>query len=498
MRWYSGVLLGVFVLYFVSCAPGILWQDGGYFQYRIWHNNIEGDLGLALSHPLYHMIGIGLKYIPIGGFAHKVNLISAVSGAFAVANVFLFVRLWLGKNTCAMITAATLALSHTMWLHASIAEVYTLYMVFFTAELVFLLQYFKTERIGYLYLLGLFNGLSIATHMWGVIPLSCYGLFWLFLLAKKKINLLQFTIIILLWMIGASPYEYLILKNIIETGQIKAVLASAVFGNGWQSTVLNTSLSKRIVIENFLFAGLNFPTPNALLFFVGCVGLFKFSPSGSFRNIFLGILALFFIFAFRYTVPDRFVFFMPFYGLAAILIGAGSYILIERIKHGFVTGFIWVLCFVPIAAYIVFPILAQRRALLAQRRMIPLRNDYTYFLQPWKTGYRGAEDFANGVFDSVDRNAIIYADSTTFFPLLFTQEINKRRQDVTIVSEYGRINNQKDHGLDMIEKTGRPVYVVSPTEGYCPKFLLDHYDFKEDSLLFKGHRKNANVSKAAQ
>ncbi len=444
------------------------------------------------------MIGIGFKYIPIGEFAHRVNLISAISGAFAVANVFLFMRLWLGKNTCAMIAAVTLGLSHTMWLHASIAEVYTLYIAFFTAELVFLLKYFKTERIGYLYLLGLFNGLSIANHMWGVIPLSCYGLFWLFLLAKKKLSLRQFSIIILLWMIGAAPYEYLILKNIIETGQIKAVLASAVFGDGWQSTVLNTSLSKVIVIENVLFAGLNFPTPNALLFFGGCVGLFKFSPSGSFRNIFLGILVLFFMFAFRYTVPDRFVFFMPFYCLTAILIGVGAHLLLKRTNSTFLAGSMWLFCFISIAVYIVVPVLAQRRAMLARGRTIPHRNDYTYFLQPWKTGYRGAENFANDVFDSVDRNAIIYADGTTLFPLLFIQEINKRRQDITIVSEHGRINNLKDYGLAVIEKAGRPVYVVSPAEGYCPKFLLEHYDFEEDFLLFKGHRKNSNVSKAAQ
>jgi len=498
MRWYVWVLVCALVLYFGSCAPGILWQDSGLFQYRIWHNDIEGNLGLALSHPLYHMIGIAAKYIPISSFGHRINLISAVSAAFAVANVFLLVRLWVGRNMPAAVSAVTLALSHTVWLHASIAEVYTLYIALFTAELIFLFKYFQTGRVGYLYLVGLFNGLSIANHMWGIIPLGCYGLLAFVLLVSKRVRFRQLGLIILLWVVGAAPYEYLIVRNIFEGGGVSAVLASAVFGDGWQSTVLNTRLNKLIVLENFMFAVLNFPTPNVLLFLAGCVVLLKRAPSRSFRNIFLGMLVLFFVFAFRYMVPDRFVFFMPFYCLTAILIGLGAHILLERTNRRFVSRLVWLFCFFPMAAYIVVPALAQRRAMLQRGREIPHRNDYTYFLQPWKTRYRGAEDFANDVFDSVDRNAIVYADGTTLYPLLFAHEINGRRQDVTIVSKHGRINNLKDYGLEVVEKSGRPIYVVSPARGYCPKFLLENYDFERDFILFKGRRKSLNVSKAAQ
>jgi hypothetical protein len=95
---YFVVLLVAAVLYIATCAPGPLWQDSGMYQYRIWHNDIEGMLGLALSHPLYHIIGIGVKYIPLGEFAYRVNLISAIAAAFTIANLFLLLRLWLGKN----------------------------------------------------------------------------------------------------------------------------------------------------------------------------------------------------------------------------------------------------------------------------------------------------------------------------------------------------------------------------------------------------------------
>ena len=58
---YIAVLIIAAVLYIATCAPGALWQDSGMYQYRIRHNDIEGNLGLALSHPLYHIIGIGVK-----------------------------------------------------------------------------------------------------------------------------------------------------------------------------------------------------------------------------------------------------------------------------------------------------------------------------------------------------------------------------------------------------------------------------------------------------
>ncbi len=58
---YIAVLLTAAGLYMATCAPGPLWQDSGMLQYRIWHNDIQGNLGLALSHPLYHIIGIGIN-----------------------------------------------------------------------------------------------------------------------------------------------------------------------------------------------------------------------------------------------------------------------------------------------------------------------------------------------------------------------------------------------------------------------------------------------------
>jgi hypothetical protein len=485
---YVAVLCGALVLYIVSCAPSVLWQDSGLIQYRIWNNDIEGFHGLAISHPLFYLLAIGVKYITLGEFAHRVNLISAIAGAVAVANMFLLVRLWLGKNLPAVVAAVTFALSHTFWRHASIIETYTLWTALFLAELIMLLQYTKTKQVHYLYWLGLLSGLSIAVHMLASIPLVCYAVLIGFLLAKKEIHIRSLTIITLLWIFGALPYEYLIVKNIIQTGDLTETLSSVAFGHRWQGAVLNASLSMGMIKENFLYILLNFPTPNFLLFFIGCFGLFKMSPGRGFRNTVLALTVLFFLFAFRYTVPDRYAFFIPFYCLVSILIGLGTDIL-QRKKNPKVPVFLVLLfCILPIGAYAALPPMAEQMQLnIGTRNDVPYRDDYEYFLRPWKTGYKGAELFAEEALVLSEDNAVIYADTTTVGPLLYLQEVKGKRPDIKIVS--GTINSKdapkfNEQTIRQLLEAG-PVYVVSPRPGYCPQFVLDQYNIVRTGILWQ-------------
>jgi len=72
---YVAVFLVATALYVLTCAPGVVWQDSGVIQYRVWHNDIQGKLGLALSHPLYYIIAIAAKYIPLDEFSYGYGLV---------------------------------------------------------------------------------------------------------------------------------------------------------------------------------------------------------------------------------------------------------------------------------------------------------------------------------------------------------------------------------------------------------------------------------------
>jgi len=490
MVWlsYVVVLASALVLYTVSCAPGTVWQDSGMIQYRVWHNDIEGRLGLALSHPLFYMVAIAAKYIPLGEFGYRVNMVTAVISAVAVANLFLLLRLWLGKTFPALIGAATLALSHTFWRHAAIPETYNLYIALLLAELIVLLQYFRTKRMSFLYALGLFNGLAIANHMLASIGFACYAVLLLALLLKKQISFKSLGIIVVLWVIGAAPYEYLIVKNIVQTGDLSATLSSALFGTRYKSDVLNVLLSARIIKENVIWILLNFPTPNILLFLPGIFTVYKLAPARAFANVLLALLVLFLAFAFRYTIVDRYAFFIPFYCMVSLLVGVGAHYSIVLKNRKTLAYIVIVFTLLPILAYVAAPVVARKVGIQSGRkREIPYRDDHEYFLRPWRTGYEGAERFANEALDTVEPAAIIFADSTIAPPLLYVQEVNGRRKDVKIISGLVSSEDSPEFNEQTIEKllTERAVYVVSPVPGYCPQFLLERYEFKQAGVLWK-------------
>lgn len=488
MTMYAIVLLAAGALYGLSCAPGALWQDSGLIQYRVWHNDIEGFLGLAISHPLYYLVAIAAKCIPLGEFGHRVNCVSAVAGAAAVANLYLLVRLWLGRDFPALTAAATLALSHTFWQHASIAETYTLWTALFLGELIMLLQYTRTKNVGYLHLLGLLNGLAVAVHMLGSIPFVCYVAFIVFLLARKAIRAKDVMLIVALWIVAAMPFEYLIIKNILQSGDVLGTLASAAFGDRWRADVLNTSLSWQIIRENVLFILLNFPTPNALLFLAGLYGLHRIGPTSALRNVVLALLVLFFLFAARYTISDRYAFFIPFYSMVAVVIGLGAHEVRSRIGGTLMPSVIVVCALLPVGVYAVAPALAQRlHVQIGTRQDIPYRNDYEYFLQPWKTADASAERFATEALESAESNAVICADTTTIGPLLYVQEVKGVRPDVNVVTGIARSEAAPEVNERTIGQVlaAYPVYVVSRKPGYGPAFLLDRYEFVEAGVLWR-------------
>jgi hypothetical protein len=296
---------------------------------------------------------------------------------------------------------------------------------------------------------------------------------------------------VVLWLIGAAPYEYLIIRNIIAHN-FTDTIASALFGNSWQGKVLNTTLSVKLVKENLMLMAYNFPTPNILFFFVGLWSFYKLSPARSFANILLALLVLFFLFAFRYNVPDRYAFFIPFYCLASIFIGAGMHHFLQRCSRRPYIVLLLVFVFLPLPVYRFAPAIAQRLKFnLGTKRTIPHRNEYVWFLRPWNGRNIGPELFAAEALENVEDNAIIIADGTTVYPLWYLQEVKGKRTDVKVLSLHGSYKNPvafptEDTIAEMLSR--HPVYVVSPIAGYCrPVCLLDQerYDFIEAGPVYR-------------
>ncbi len=486
---YLIVFVFALAVYSVSCAPTILWQDSGLFIYRIWHHDFQGPLGLALAHPVYILIGILLKYVQIGEFAARINLISSIFGAVTIANVFLLSKFLFQKSKPAIIAATALTFSWTFWFHSAVAEVYTLYSAQMTGVLILLFLYIKNREIKFLYSAALLNGLAVANHMWGTFTLACLGIYWLYLLKNKDIKPKQFLILIVLWVIGCLPYEILIIRELIQGTAFLEVMYSTFFGSHWDASVTNPSFTLKIVLENFIFIALNFPSPLIILIFAGLYFFIKSDIPKAFKSITLILFLLFFAFAFRYKVPDRHAFFLPAYVIASVFLACGVNWLLNKTQKKYIFTILFMFAILPTIVYTLTPYLAKKvYPVLGKRRQRPYRDEYVYFLQPWKTCYYGAERFATEALNSVEKDAAIYCDFTSVHTLYYVQEVKKIRQDVKILTSYGIREKLTEEKAENLVKNSN-LYVFTPVEGYCPDFLLENYEFVKKGVLYKVVRK---------
>jgi hypothetical protein len=152
--------LGALALYIRTLAPSLLWGDSAEFQ------TLSYTLGM--THPsgymTYILIGKLFTLVPIGNIAWRVNLMSAFFGALAVAQVYLIGRLLNIRRTAALASVSMLALTEGFWWRALIAESYATAAGFITSIWLLVLLWERTRKWKYLLIAGWLGGMSIGIH----------------------------------------------------------------------------------------------------------------------------------------------------------------------------------------------------------------------------------------------------------------------------------------------------------------------------------------------
>lgn len=163
-RANSFVALGLFVasfaLYLRTLAPSLLFGDSAEFQ------TIAYTLGIG--HPtgyfIYVLLAKLFTFLPIGDIAWRVNLFSAFCAALTVALVYLITRKLGAQIVPAVYGSLTLALAPLFWKHASIAEIYAPSAACLAFILLAVLHWKETNNPRWLFVAGLFGGLSLGIH----------------------------------------------------------------------------------------------------------------------------------------------------------------------------------------------------------------------------------------------------------------------------------------------------------------------------------------------
>jgi MFS family permease len=160
-----------FLAYIAALTPSLSYQspDGNELA------TIPYVLGLTHppGYPLYTWLGKIFTWLPFGDVAYRMNLMSAICAACAVAGLYLIVCMLLQphvassalRRASAAFAALMLAFSPTFWSQAVIAEVYAANAAMIVISLLLLLRWETRHRDRDFFLFALVYGLSLGTHI---------------------------------------------------------------------------------------------------------------------------------------------------------------------------------------------------------------------------------------------------------------------------------------------------------------------------------------------
>lgn len=145
-------------LYVRTLLPTVGIGDTAEFQYALTTLTVPHPTG----YPLYVFLGKAFTFLPFGNEAYRINLLSAVCAAGAVAMVYAFARLVGARPLPAAVGALAFAVAPANWSWATIAEVYALH-VFFVGLVFVLFALWAAGRIE-LWIAAFALGLSFGNH----------------------------------------------------------------------------------------------------------------------------------------------------------------------------------------------------------------------------------------------------------------------------------------------------------------------------------------------
>ena len=504
---WLAAFVGALALYVFTLAPGLVWQDGGEYQWtaaRLTWPPAQGTVwsrpGEAVRvHPWFLVAARGLWWPRFWDYAYAANLCSAISMALAAANVVLIVDLMTRRRWAAVVAGLAFAVGHTIWTFAVMSEVLGWAAAFLSAECLCAWAWASPagasrRQARWLLLLLFLNGVALSNHLMAAISLAVFGVWILAEVIRRRAPWWVLPAGAGLWLVGGTLYWIVVGLEYVRTASLAETLVSATVG-GFGHAAVNVSDLPALVEKSFLYVGLNYPTPLVFAALVGLVTLWR--RKGGFPRVLVVLALICFLWVARYDVPDQYSFFVPFYVAASVLIGVG--VAAMRGRWGrWVAPVAVALALLPVAVYAVLPQAAERAEFVFFKRELPYRDPYTYFLQPWKRGDDGARRFATEVLDALPADAILLPDTTPAPPLKCLHDIEGRRPDVLIVDPYdvrfddslreywpARPEDGSPPPPPEAFARGRRIFIVSDVKGYKPLWVDAHGVVEPFGLIFE-------------
>jgi hypothetical protein len=200
------------IFYFITACRTPGWVDAT----LIVSNVVNLELGSWVNcHNLFHILGHAwIQLFPEASVHYALVLLSALFGALTVQLMFL---VFLEVTSSRLIAAAgglVLMMSHSLWWHSTMLEVYTLNTAILAGMLLCIIRYNKSERRLNLYFASFLLGLGCSNHLlmvffvFGFIAIIVYLLF-----RRKMLTLTGLMIVLGCFLLGAGLYLFVFTRD---------------------------------------------------------------------------------------------------------------------------------------------------------------------------------------------------------------------------------------------------------------------------------------------
>jgi len=418
-------------LYAATLAPGVVWGDSASLAVDV--ATAQLTIGRAGDHPLFVLLGRAVLPLP-GELAWKLNMLTAVWGALALAFVYAVSARLGGTRLAGAAAAIALAFSHAFWHYSVLTGVRTL------------------------------NALCLALLLWLLVAWRSRGADAAGLVLPAALFLLGLTnhLVLFLALPGLVFFAAATRPDLVRRGRTVALLAGLailgvavlwLFPGAWKALErlwYGPPAIYHYVVQwpgpldlareiGFYVAYLvyQFPGLALVLGLFGLRALLRKDRSAAVALLLvMGVNGAVFVKTTEWVSlgSTKFTFYLTDYLVFAIFVGLG-FAEVARSSGRIASALLLAaLALLPGITYAAAPVLQDRLGLdLVRARDLPYRDEARFFLTPSKRDDSSARRYGEEVFRIARPGSMIIADFTPEAVLRYLQVVEGRRPDLTVV-----------------------------------------------------------------
>lgn len=326
-----------FILFVSFQAQGIAGGDSGDLV------TAAATFGVAHppGYPLYMLVGWAVSKLPVLTVAWRVGLLSSLPHAVVVGLLFAMVTQLTKSKLSALFASILLVGNYLFFLYSTTPEVFALLDLFIASVMWLALRFYETKNVRWVYWIVFLFGLSLTHHHLILFFTPAMAYWWWrerTYIAKK----LSFGRIIALFIAGLLPYLYVPIAarggsiinwdravnlhnfiQLVTRADYGTFLSNEVFGALPIQRLLQLKAMGQYMLLDFGLAGVSFFLIGLSFLWRGSRKMFSFFVLSL---LFLGPVFLFyasFPLVNRFTLATYERFLLPFYMIAAVMVGVG-------------------------------------------------------------------------------------------------------------------------------------------------------------------------------